>query len=410
MVRVKNSCTSVLTYAFLDNGSNVSFCSERLRTKLGAAGKKMDISVDTMGVPHKMTTYSLKGLVLSDMNGDYSFDLGQVYTKDIIPANIEHIPQEADLLKWPHLAGISLPQIDSGIDLLIGNNVADAYSPLEVRIGSSGAPYASRTRLGWVIWSLIRESDSSLLSTNRGQICVIEQLENDRRLEQMCQKTMNMDFPERTIDDKPEDSLEDKMFRAKVEKSLTLVEGHYQMALPLRDGVNLPNNKSQAVQRLQSLKRKFEKNPTFLHDYVDFMDTVFDKNYAEQVPVEQLDRYDGKVWYIPHHGIYHPQKPQKIRVVFDCSARFLGVSLNSVPLQGPDLTSSLVEVLLKFRKEEVAVMADIESMFYQVLVDPADIDCLRFLWWPRGDMSKNPVVCRMHMHLFGAILNSLELT
>ena len=42
MVHFKNSCTSVLTYAFLDNGSNVSFCSERLRTKLGAAGKKMD--------------------------------------------------------------------------------------------------------------------------------------------------------------------------------------------------------------------------------------------------------------------------------------------------------------------------------------------------------------------------------
>ena len=30
----------------------------------------------------------------------------------------------------------------------------------------------------------------------------------------------------------------------------------------------------------------------------------------------------GKTWYIPHHGVYHPSKPGKIRVVFDRSAEF----------------------------------------------------------------------------------------
>ncbi|KAL1277108.1 hypothetical protein QQF64_023781 [Cirrhinus molitorella] len=30
----------------------------------------------------------------------------------------------------------------------------------------------------------------------------------------------------------------------------------------------------------------------------------------------------GNAWYIPHHGVYHPRKPKKIRVVFDCSAKF----------------------------------------------------------------------------------------
>ena len=28
----------------------------------------------------------------------------------------------------------------------------------------------------------------------------------------------------------------------------------------------------------------------------------------------------GKVNYVPHHGVYHPKKPDKIRVAFDCSA------------------------------------------------------------------------------------------
>ena len=75
---------------------------------------------------------------------------------------------------------------------------------------------------------------------------------------------------------------------------------------------------------------------------------------------------DDSTWYLPHHGVYHPCKPGKIRVVFDCSAEFHGTSLNKELLSGPDLTSQLVGVLTTFRIEEVAFMADIEAMFHQV--------------------------------------------
>ncbi|XDV23048.1 hypothetical protein PO909_027771 [Leuciscus waleckii] len=43
-----------------------------------------------------------------------------------------------------------------------------------------------------------------------------------------------------------------------------------------------------------------------------------------------------------------------------------GTSLNSQPLQGPDLTNLLVGVLTRFRKEPVVLMADIEAMFHQL--------------------------------------------
>ena len=33
------------------------------------------------------------------------------------------------------------------------------------------------------------------------------------------------------------------------------------------------------------------------------------KGYAEKV-----ERVEENVWYIPHHGVYHPKKPNKIRV------------------------------------------------------------------------------------------------
>ena len=95
----------------------------------------------------------------------------------------------------------------------------------------------------------------------------------------------------------------------------------------------------------------------------------------------------GKTWFIPHHSVYHPHKPGKNRVVFDCSAKYKGKSLNDLLLKGPDLTNSLLGVLTRFRQEHVAVMADIEAMFHQVKVPDTDRSFLRFLWWPKDDLS-----------------------
>ena len=65
------------------------------------------------------------------------------------------------------------------------------------------------------------------------------------------------------------------------------------------------------------------------------------------------------------------------------------------------MTNSLLEVLLRFRQEHVAIMADIEAMFHQVHVTQRDRDALRFLWWPNGDLCRDPQDYRMTVHLFG---------
>ena len=85
--------------------------------------------------------------------------------------------------------------------------------------------------------------------------------------------------------------------------------------------------------------------------------------------------------------------------VFDCAATYRGYDQL---LQGPDLTNTLVGVLLRFRQEPVAIMADIESMFYQVRIPDSDADLLRFLWWPGGNLNVEAKEYRMCVHLFGA--------
>ena len=98
------------------------------------------------------------------------------------------------------------------------------------------------------------------------------------------------------------------------------------------------------------------------------MQNLISDGHAETVTDSDEISVKNSVWSIPHHGIYHLETSDKIRVVFDCSASIEGESLNTHLLQGPDLTNKLLGVLCRFRKEPIAVMCDIEQMFYQFRV------------------------------------------
>ena len=179
--------------------------------------------------------------------------------------------------------------------------------------------------------------------------------------------------------------------------------GNWEMPLPFRHkDVKMPNNRSQAVNRLNGLIRTLRKKPQMKKDYLEFMQKVLDKGHASPVPSKEVTRSkSGRVWYLPHFGVYHPKKPTQIRVVFDSSAELGGVSLNKELLSGPDLMNSLLGVLIRFRKETTAVMCDIEQMFHSFHVDPSHRDFLRFLWFKDNTPGEPIVEYRMNVHLFG---------
>ena len=155
-VKLRGSLIHVSTYAFYDPGSNVSFCSEQIMNLPRASGQRTKLSLETMGVQHNMHTFELKNIEVCDLDLQNSIALPSLYTKDKMPVSHSHIPTYDDIRRWPHLEDINLPQINSDIGLLLGNNVPDAYCPLEMKTEPSGSPHATRTRLGWIAWNVIR--------------------------------------------------------------------------------------------------------------------------------------------------------------------------------------------------------------------------------------------------------------
>ncbi|KAK3731883.1 hypothetical protein QZH41_005772 [Actinostola sp. cb2023] len=135
--------------------------------------------------------------------------------------------------------------------------------------------------------------------------------------------------------------------------------------------------------------------------YFTFMQSLLDHGHAEVVPLDEVATTKPG-WYLPHFGVYNPQKPNKVRVVYDAAAECGGVSLNSLLLPGPDLTNSLIGILLRFRESPVAFMADVEQMFYSFSVQENHRNYLKFLWYQDNNPGKDIVEYRMKVHIFGS--------
>ena len=135
--------------------------------------------------------------------------------------------------------------------------------------------------------------------------------------------------------------------------------------------------------------------------YTKAIESYLSKGYAQEITEDDIQNA-STVWYLPHHPVVNPSKPGKLRVVFDCAAKFYGTFLIDELMKGPDLVSSLVGVLTRFRKNKVALVADVKVIFHQIKVDPRDQNALRFLWWNKGDLYKESKVYKMVVHPFGA--------
>ena len=399
-IRSTKSNKAILTYAFLDPGSSASFGTQRLMEDLHMQGKSTEILLRTMGQERVIKTQRVTGLEVSSCHESDFIQLPEVFTQDRIPVCHGNITREEDIQRWPYLHDVQLPAIDADIGLLIGANAPWALEPWSVIHSQGDGPCAVKCRLGWLVQGPLNggaptdEHSHQCVSSNRISVA---------RLEELLVSQYNQDFPERTCQEQAELSFEDKKFLKIADESATKKGGHYEMRLPFRnENLVMPNNKPVAELRAATLQRKLKRNDDFRTDYTTFMDAMLDNGYAEKVPDDQLSRSDGRVWYIPHHAVYHKKK-NKVRVVFDCTASFQGTSLNLQLLQGPDLTNTLLGVILRFRQEQVAMMADIEGMFHQVRVPSNDVDFLRFLWWPNGDVHQPLAEYRMVVHLFGAV-------
>ena len=97
-----------------------------------------------------------------------------------------------------------------------------------------------------------------------------------------------------------------------------------------------------AEHRLNLLNKRLLKDPEVLTKNKECIEDLLEKEYVKSAPTISIE---GKTWYLPHHAVFHPAKPGKVRVVFDWSAIYRRMFVNDQLLQGQDPRTSRIHSL-----------------------------------------------------------------
>ena len=386
-----DACDPVITYALLDPGSTRTFCAPELLPLLNLHGTHGQLPLSTLNEGSMTNVERVTFTVSKPEQGSRVFNLRSVYSVVSFPdmKNCSATPE--DVRHFHHLCELDLPDPrDVKVGLLIGQDNAHTFFPGPTRRGTDDEPYAVSTPLGWAVNGQLSVTDSPAICNHLSTMEV-------ERLNEQVEKFWQIDSIGNTNREHSH-SVNDVKVIDRWDRSCEVVDSHYQLDIPFKSIVpNLPNNRHLAEKRLDYLERKLSRDLSTKHLYTTGIKDLIMKGYAEEV---DNDGQAGSTWYIPHHSVTNPNKPGKIRIVFDCAASCQGTSLNKEVYQGPDLTNKLVGVLLRFREQPVGIMADIEAMFHQVRVTPAHRDVMRFLW--RDDQGSVRTY-RLCVHLFGGV-------
>ncbi|CAB3997411.1 PREDICTED: uncharacterized protein LOC107342904 [Paramuricea clavata] len=96
-VKAKGGSASVETYAFLDSGSNTSFCTETLLKQLNVSGSRTNLSLTTIQGENVPAQCSLVSLEVSDLSAVNHVDLPVVYSRPSLPISPDAIGKEEDI-------------------------------------------------------------------------------------------------------------------------------------------------------------------------------------------------------------------------------------------------------------------------------------------------------------------------
>ena len=90
-VRAKGKKKIVQTYAFLDPGSNTTFCTNKLIECLGATGRKATLSLTTM-----KSDSLVVNLEVSDLQRRNILELSDVFSRVKLPVTLKDIAVQSD--------------------------------------------------------------------------------------------------------------------------------------------------------------------------------------------------------------------------------------------------------------------------------------------------------------------------
>ena len=177
------------------------------------------------------------------------------------------------------------------------------------------------------------------------------------------------------------DNIEDIRIIEHFNKTITQVRGRYEICCPWKTSkYELPTNYSLAELRLKSQIKNL-KNENLKKEYDDIIKQQLNDGIIEKADIskEYKQRDEVIIHYLPHHAVVNEKK---VRVIYEGNAKSnrFSKTRNECLYRGPNLIVNLCGVLLRFRMNKIALIADIKKAYLQLQLNPQDRDVTQFLW------------------------------
>ncbi|XP_026829094.1 uncharacterized protein LOC113562802 [Ooceraea biroi] len=356
-----SSGRSFAVRALLDQGSEMTFISERLAQNLRAKRITMPVAVSAIG---GVLAGNFNKAVVISVSPRESTAPSLSAPAVIMPQLTSYAPRKViDLHSLSHLANLSWADPDPGsaepIDVIIG---ADLYGSVildGIRRGGQGDPIARNSIFGWLISGPVgltasSNASSACLATDAHPAVSVHHISVSPSLDAELRRFWE-------VEEVPRKAL------------LTPEEGNNQISTGATRFI--------AEKQAESLSRRLHANPVLFKEYAAFLNEYESLGHMRRVP---LGEPTDHCVYIPHHPVLRESSAtSRLRVVFNASSRSSnGTSLNDHLLPGPKLQSELASVILKWCSFRYVYTADIAKMFRQILVDPLDTQYQHILWKP----------------------------
>ena len=122
----------------------------------------------------KVIFLSVKGLV-----EEIEIRLKRVVTVDRLPVDAQSMPEKEEFKQWDHLQDAHFPiVVNKKVELLIGIDNKQAFTPLDRRTGTENAPDALMTPLEWVLYDSLLHDVSEPLSSELSS-CHVSMMEHN---------------------------------------------------------------------------------------------------------------------------------------------------------------------------------------------------------------------------------------
>ncbi|XP_055585561.1 uncharacterized protein LOC129738407 [Uranotaenia lowii] len=400
-ITVHGKKRSITTYAFLDGGSTCTLMEHSLWQDLDLAGEQYPLCINWTAGQGRYEAGSVRcSIDITGSQSDNRFHLTKVHTVESLALPPQTVSGPDLINRYRYLSDVP---IDSYTDIrpriLLGMDNIRLEYPLDSREGLENQPTAVLTRLGWVIFGpndLENDQAITRKSEFNYHVCQCDEL-NAAVRDYFSFDSLGVQAGGRQILSK-----DDERAMALLKKNTTRNGARYETCLLWRyDNIDLPSSKNMALSRHKCLERRLIREPELAKALQQKVCEYETKGYIRMLTAEEENMYRDRCWYLPIFPVTNPNKPGKLRIVWDAAAKVGKVSLNSFLLKGPDQVVPLPHVLRRFREYRVGITGDIREMFHQVRINNKDQHYQRF-FWNKGNFGDVPATYVMEVMTFGA--------